>query len=429
MNEVNKIRQVAELKKHINAIHCTNNLTLVQRKLLNALLYNAYPDLPHKSQYEIPARSLCSLIGYNSNDYAKLRKALLGLMSVAIEWNVIDQSTPDAVSSWRASSALAAAKLEGGICTYEYSGMMRELLYRPEMYGRLNIAVLAKFKSSYGIALYENCIRFQGLAQTPWFGVDIFKKLMGVHGTKYELFTNFKKRVLNPAVTEVNEHSPITLSPEIKRINQKVVSIRFKLANKTADPITQTMHSPQNDQEKIVDILTSVFGLSAEITQDILTKYDLSYLQEKTDLIINSESFRAGKIRALAGYLIDALKRDYKTSKSSKEIIKEQQSEQEYTERLARDKQDNLRQQYNQYEQLIIHNYLSTLDVSERDSLNNAFIKHLQNEHALAYSWFRKYGLEHPGVSALLTLFIKHRDAEKVGSILSYNEFTEQHSR
>ena len=115
-----KSEKSLELKKHINAIHCTNNLTLVQRKLFNALLFNAYAELPHKAQFEVPARALCALIGYNSNDYGKLKKALLALMTVALEWNVIDYSSSDSSGKWRASAVLSSAKLEDGICTYEY---------------------------------------------------------------------------------------------------------------------------------------------------------------------------------------------------------------------------------------------------------------------------------------------------------------------
>ena len=60
----------SELKKHVNAIHCSNNLSLMQRKLFNALLFNAYPELPHRSQFQITSKELCRLIGFNSNDYA-----------------------------------------------------------------------------------------------------------------------------------------------------------------------------------------------------------------------------------------------------------------------------------------------------------------------------------------------------------------------
>src|ERR1700722_14947562 len=84
-----------EIKKHVNAIHSSNNISLVQRKVFNALLYNAYHDLPKKSQYEIPVRLLAELIGYDSNDQKKLKNSLMGLITTAIEWNVLDSTDND----------------------------------------------------------------------------------------------------------------------------------------------------------------------------------------------------------------------------------------------------------------------------------------------------------------------------------------------
>ncbi len=93
----------------------------------------------------------------------------------------------------KASSILSAAQLAEGVCTYEYSHIMKELLFQPEIYGRIDVKTMSKFKSSYGLALYENCIRYQRLSQTPWFPLDVFRKLMGVLGGKYTSFKDFKK--------------------------------------------------------------------------------------------------------------------------------------------------------------------------------------------------------------------------------------------
>lgn len=106
---------------------------------------------------------------------------------------------------------------------------MKDLMYQPEIYGQINIDLVSKFKSGYGLALYENCIRYKGLMQTPWFPIEIFRKLMGVFDGKYQVFKDFKKRVLDVGVNEVNTVSPIRIVPELERVNQKVTKIRFKL--------------------------------------------------------------------------------------------------------------------------------------------------------------------------------------------------------
>ena len=73
-----------ELKKHVAAIHSSNKLSLVQRKIANALLFNAYDELLAKEEHQIHIRTLCNLIGYDSNDYKTIKKALINLLSTVI---------------------------------------------------------------------------------------------------------------------------------------------------------------------------------------------------------------------------------------------------------------------------------------------------------------------------------------------------------
>ena len=57
-----------ELKKHAATIHCSNTLSLLQRKISNALLYHAYQELLLKEEHEISIRQLCHLIEYSGNN-------------------------------------------------------------------------------------------------------------------------------------------------------------------------------------------------------------------------------------------------------------------------------------------------------------------------------------------------------------------------
>ncbi len=77
------------LKKHVNAIHCTNLLTITQRKISNVFLYNAYHHLMDCDFFEIRVKDLCGMIGYTSRNYKALVDALRGLTTTAVEWGVL----------------------------------------------------------------------------------------------------------------------------------------------------------------------------------------------------------------------------------------------------------------------------------------------------------------------------------------------------
>lgn len=407
-----------ELKKHVNTIHCSNNLTLVQRKLFNALLYNAYADLPYKSSFNIRARNLCELIGYNSNDVAKLKKALLGLITTALEWNVVDSLTGKE-GKWKASAILAAAEMSEGLCTYEYSQVLKEFLYQPEIYGRINIALVAKFKSTYGLALYENCIRYQGLQQTPWFPINVFRTLMGVVDDKYAAFNDFKKRVINIAVEEVNAISPVKVTPEFGRINQKVVKIRFKLEKQQNLALIGEV-----EDKELEGILRDIFSMSQDSIKSVLLDYERNYLKEKIDIILSSESFAAGQIRGLAGYLIDALKKDYKPSKSSKVVVTEKRKAQELAEKERLAKQEEYQSRYEKYMASKIDSYVTSLSKEEYEKLLLLFNESMKStSQSYLLKCYSRDGYEHPYVKAELKLFIKQQREKEIGEILSYEEF------
>src|SRR5580698_9985533 len=214
-----------ELKKHAAAIHCSNTLSLLQRKISNALLYHAYKELMLKEEHEITVKQLCRLIGYQGNNQAVIKEALKGLISTIIEWNVINDET--GTENWTASSIIASVSLEGPLCYYAYSPRMKQLLHSPSMFGKIDLVIQSRFRSSYGLALYENCIRYRGLPNTKWFDMETFRKLMGVPADSYVIFRDFKRRVLDKSIEEVNTYSDLLVDVELARERRQVVKIRF----------------------------------------------------------------------------------------------------------------------------------------------------------------------------------------------------------
>jgi plasmid replication initiation protein len=303
-----------ELKKHVAAIHSSNKLSLVQRKIANALLFNAYDELLSKDEHQIHIRALCNLIGYDSNDYKTIKKALVNLLSTVIEWNLVDGNKLDTEGVWNASSIIADASIDGPICTYSYSNKMKKLLYSPELYGRLNMVVQAQFQSTYGLALYENCIRYQNIEQTPWFDIAQFRKLMGIEEGKYPIFRDFKRRVLDKAIAEVNEYSPLHVSTKVQKQGRQVVAIQFQIkhVDSKVEIDAAYAHMPLSQR------LKEHFGFSKVQIEETLSQFDEAYILDKIAIVESSPSFRQGKINNLAKYLLSALQDDYQAAKKSK---------------------------------------------------------------------------------------------------------------
>jgi len=308
-----------DLKKHVATIHSANQLSLIQRKIANALLFNAYEDLLTKVEYSIHIRDLCQLIGYNSHEQKSIKRALVSLISTVIEWNLVDKDKLEH-EEWNASAIIADASIKGPICTYSYSNRMRQLLHSPEIYGRINMKVQAKFKSSYGLALYENCIRYQTIKTTPWFDLCVFKKLMGVEPQKYAVFKDFRKRVIDVAVTEVNKHTYYDVAYDLKKMGRKVVAIKFHVGTKNTELSETKKLATETDD--LYQRLVAQFEFQPAQARAVLNEYPDAYILSKLSLILSSSSYRQGKIKNKCQYVLAALEENYQTTTNTASVPK-----------------------------------------------------------------------------------------------------------
>lgn len=419
-----------ELKKHVATIHSTNKLSLLQRKISNALLFNAYDDLLEKDEHQIHIRELCRIIGYNSNDHKIIKKALVELLSTVLEWNLVDgeRVNSEEAGIWNASSIIADASIDGPLCTYSYSNKMKKLLYHPELYGRLNMAVQAKFQSSYGLALYENCIRYQDIGQTPWFELLKFRKLMGIEEGKYKIFRDFKSRVLDKAVQEVNKYSPITIEPQLRKLSRQVVAIQFliKRSKKLALVEGPAVSAGQN---KLSEILKENFGLSKKQISETLSAYEEGYIREKIALIESSSPFQAGKIKNLARFLLCALKDDYQATRSSfdrvgKEMRRSKQADLDLKEQKRL--MDMIEKDYSAYRTQTIDRAIEGLTISEKQRFMDKFLRHSAESIGTVLKLQRgKYTKEtvlgSPQIKALMRQFAE-QELEGL-QLMSFEEF------
>jgi uncharacterized protein YktA (UPF0223 family) len=410
--------KVLELKKHVAAIHSSNKLSLVQRKIANALLFNAYDKLLVKDEHQIRIRGLCNLIGYDSNDYKTIKKALINLLSTVIEWNLVDGTKLDSEGIWNASSIIADASIEGAVCTYSYSNKMKKLLYSPELYGRLNMMVQAKFQSTYGLALYENCIRYQNIEQTPWFDINQFRKLMGVEDGKYLIFRDFKRRVLDKALEEVNKYSTLEVSTRLQKQGRVVTGIQFVIKHAKG-----TASESGEDFIPLSEQLKERFAFSKNQIEETLSGYDEKYILEKISLVETSSSYAKGKINNMAKYLLRALEDDYQPVKSSQEAISAKK-----TRKPAPDKQEKIRRfedrklaDYRRYQDKQIMEVFQKKSKAQQRRILKDFEQSLGK--SLYRDIYQRDGLTNVLVQDQLCEYIKSQQKELLKSISSFTEF------
>ena len=215
------------VKKNVAAIHVSGKLTLLQRKLSNVLLLNAYDELTTRAQHSIDAKTLSAMVGYNSNDIETLRGSLRGLAETVAEWDMLGKSGKQ---EWGVSSLLSYAKLSGGVCEYAYSPALAEKLHDPDVFAMINIKIQSAFGSGHALALYENCYRFVGVGTTGWWDLATFRRLVGVDDSAYyQSYKHLNAKIIKPAVAEINRISNIIIDPNVRKKGRSVTDIQFDI--------------------------------------------------------------------------------------------------------------------------------------------------------------------------------------------------------
>lgn len=291
------------VKKHVAAIHVSGKLTLLQRKLSNVLLLNAYDTLISRTRHQIDARTLCLMIGYNSNDMETLKQSLRGLAETVAEWDMLDEKGRQ---EWGVSSLLSYAKLKGGICEYAYSPALAEKLDDPKVFALINLNIQRRFTSGHALALYENCYRFVRTGSTGWWPLDLFRRLMGVDGSVYyETFKHLNAKIIKPAVAEVNKTSNIILTPETRKQGRAVTEIRFRIKDNPQLSILD-MDDGEGLRHGAVYTRLRRLGVSDRLARQWLTTHGEDHVTVKLDYVETRKN-----VKSKVGYLSAALEGDF----------------------------------------------------------------------------------------------------------------------
>ncbi len=291
------------VKKNVAAIHVSGKLTLLQRKLSNVLLLNAYDTLTTAQTHRIDAKTLCLMIGYNSNDMDTLKASLRGLAETVAEWDMLAE---DGEHEWGVSALLSYAKLKGGVCEYAYSPALAAKLHDPKVFALINLNIQKRFTSGHALALYENCYRFVRTGSTGWWPLDLFRRLMGVEGSAYyEVYKQLNAKIIKPAVAEVNRTSNILVTPEVRKQGRAVTDIRFLIKENPQLAMLDIDDGEGLRQGGVYQRLRDL-GVQDRLARQWIAEHGEDYVAERLDFVAGQ-----GGVKSPLRYLSAAIKGGY----------------------------------------------------------------------------------------------------------------------
>lgn len=128
-----------------------------------------------------------------------------------------------------------------GMLKWAFDPGVVELLDRPGVYTRLDLMIIRKFDTLAAARLYEVMMLYDGRTYNTWrVSVPEFYRFCGQFNERAR-FTNFRSRVLAPAVSAVNEHAPFSVDVQYIRDEgrgRRVEWIEFTPVRKSAQDLT-----------------------------------------------------------------------------------------------------------------------------------------------------------------------------------------------
>ena len=125
---------------------------------------------------------------------------------------------------------------DSGIVYLRFTSDVVPLITRLEShFTSYEIAEVASLSSIYAIRLYELIIQWRdNNGVTQKYSIDELRQKLGVEPNQYQTMSNFKAKVLDRAIKQINKHTDITVKYEQHKTGRTITAMSFTFKQKTA---------------------------------------------------------------------------------------------------------------------------------------------------------------------------------------------------
>ena len=166
--------------------------------------------------------------------YEALKSASMGLFEASFEYDDVDDKTGKPrhnVVRWVQKIAYID---DAGLVELQFTDAVIPLITRlSEQYTEYELKQVSELQSEYAIRLYELMMQWKTVGKTKQILLDDLRSHLGVKPNQYQAMNNFKARVLNHAINQINNHTDITAEYEQHKTGRKVTGFTFKFESKT----------------------------------------------------------------------------------------------------------------------------------------------------------------------------------------------------
>ena len=190
--------------------------------------------------------------------YKSLKKAVMGLYQAEWGYHYINSKGNVVVRYERFTQSAVYIENEATVKFMFANAIIPMLVELERNFTSYEIEQVAHLRSRYAMRLYECLIRFKA-SKTLTITLDELRFRFGLLPDEYILMSNFKNRVLDLAVREINANTDITVSYDQHKQGRTITGFTFKFKQKAKtakadkaerDPNTLDLFVPMTDNQR-----------------------------------------------------------------------------------------------------------------------------------------------------------------------------------
>lgn len=274
----------------------------------------------HKS-YLVDLNFFKWLMGYSSRN----RKHLAGILREGQKAAIIVQNKNAESGKERLSSVplLLGFSIENAQIYFEVHDSLQQEIKSPSSFHFLSLRFI--FRSLHAKILFDQLQPYLEAHKTPWLTLAEVRTMLCCKPGTYEEFKNFKRRVLDVALDQINEitNLRVTYTTKNEPESRRVGSICFKIETEYE---SVAENSTMLALKSLYEVLHHEFGLSSAQFNKIISKRD-EWTNERLEQAIDYTRFniQRGKVKSSsAGYFMKALEQEYRVAEADRLILEQQ---------------------------------------------------------------------------------------------------------
>ncbi len=231
-------------------INASYNLEVTEQRLILLAIINARQTsngITADSKLEIHASDYATRFNVtNDGAYRALKNAVLNLFDRQFSFKEEDKNGKIGTVKSRWVSRIKYID-DSATLEITFAPDVVPLITRLEQhFTSYQIKQVAQLTGKYAIRLYELLIAWREVGKVPQINLAEFRNKIGVEDDEYMRMSDFKIRVLEPSIKQINGHTDITVTYEQHKKGRSITGFSFKFKQKPQAKIEKTIN-PKRD--------------------------------------------------------------------------------------------------------------------------------------------------------------------------------------